>query len=387
MAAPDAVSFAVEHGFYNGTADDPSFSFSDTYEPVTATGARFCEARVWYIFSQLADSADFDAAKYLSYAQGFDLKNRMPLFVKAKNVSRGDVHAALSSHFQGSWLDPANDVGAGPEHSPYRWNGLSWKLDGISYVNERVVGTHYTAWHFVARVRGEELPGPLRAQVWWGADDHTWAPKVPLYGGATRVHHTYDDGNCSARLACRKSLGLPGNMMEFSWDSAFWVNSAVANLLYGMKDRAAPAVRAARECFDAWAVEKADVAEAEAKSRWDSGDEAGAVHALSELAVEATAEATRRWTALWQQLMVSFSDGKVTTPNVEDGLCGCSKSSAEFSEEWSAKVVQDTHDHYRQPGDGCDYIDADGQCHHNKFRQAVDQRPATIPKSDIEGVF
>ena len=51
LAAPDAVTFAIEHGFYNGSAHDPSFSFSDTYDPVTPTGARFCEARVWYIFS------------------------------------------------------------------------------------------------------------------------------------------------------------------------------------------------------------------------------------------------------------------------------------------------------------------------------------------------
>ena len=62
LAAPDAVTFAIEHGFYNGSAHDPSFSFSDTYDPVTPTGARFCEARVWYIFSQIADPADFDAA-------------------------------------------------------------------------------------------------------------------------------------------------------------------------------------------------------------------------------------------------------------------------------------------------------------------------------------
>ncbi len=43
MAAPDVVSFAVEHGFYNGSVDDLDFSFSDVFDPVTPTGARFCE--------------------------------------------------------------------------------------------------------------------------------------------------------------------------------------------------------------------------------------------------------------------------------------------------------------------------------------------------------
>ena len=35
------------------------------YDPVTPTGARFCEARVWYIFQQLAEPTDFDAEYYL----------------------------------------------------------------------------------------------------------------------------------------------------------------------------------------------------------------------------------------------------------------------------------------------------------------------------------
>ena len=31
LAAPDAASFAIEHGFYNGTAHDQTFSFSASY--------------------------------------------------------------------------------------------------------------------------------------------------------------------------------------------------------------------------------------------------------------------------------------------------------------------------------------------------------------------
>ena len=134
--APDVVSFAVERGYWAGAADDASFSFSDTYDAVTPSGARFCEARVWSVFARLADPASFDAARYrprlcagrrrlhpsgqgtpepyatrlldrearyLDYAQGFNLTNRMPLFVRAKpgGVSRAEMHAALSDHFEG----------------------------------------------------------------------------------------------------------------------------------------------------------------------------------------------------------------------------------------------------------------------------------------------
>ena len=55
------------------------------------------------------------------------------------------MHELLSLHFEGSWFSPYTDVGAGAEHSPYRWNGLTWEYEGRTYVNERVVGTQHTA--------------------------------------------------------------------------------------------------------------------------------------------------------------------------------------------------------------------------------------------------
>ena len=38
----------------------------------------------------------------------------------------------MSDHFEGTWFDPSNDVGAGAELSPYRWNGLEWAYNGSS---------------------------------------------------------------------------------------------------------------------------------------------------------------------------------------------------------------------------------------------------------------
>ena len=106
LASPDNVQFAIGGGYYNGDIDNDAFSFSDTYDPVTVSGARFCEARVWYIYSILADPIEFNANEYLDYAQGYNLTNRMPLFVKAKKdgINRFDIHAMLSSHFEGSWF-------------------------------------------------------------------------------------------------------------------------------------------------------------------------------------------------------------------------------------------------------------------------------------------
>lgn len=66
----------------------------------------------------------------------------MPLWVKpTRNLSRADIHQLMSSHYEGSWFDPSVDVGAGAEHTPYRWNGLTWDYDNLTYVNERFIGT------------------------------------------------------------------------------------------------------------------------------------------------------------------------------------------------------------------------------------------------------
>ena len=56
---------------------------------------------------------------------------------------------------------------------------------------------------------------PMGALQWWGADDHSWAPKIPIHGGASAVHPSYDDANCTQRDACRRAAGLPGTHANY----------------------------------------------------------------------------------------------------------------------------------------------------------------------------
>ena len=60
-------------------------SFSDTFCPVGFGGARLAEARAYNMLSAITDEPSF-AADYLSYAQGYNLTNRMPLFVSVPKV-------------------------------------------------------------------------------------------------------------------------------------------------------------------------------------------------------------------------------------------------------------------------------------------------------------
>ena len=145
--------------------------------------------------------------------------------------------------------------------------------------------------------------------------------------------------------------------------SAFWVNSAVARLVYQDYNRAGPLVTCAREQLEAHLAPLVAAAEANATAKWASGDVAGVAAVLSALAVEATAEATARWTALWMKLMVTLQDGSTAAEEPADLLCGCTKTAPVYEAAWLEKVVNDTHDHYRLPAKDCAYLDADGHCH------------------------
>ena len=79
LYAKDVISHAKECGLYEGDGSD--FSFADTYGPLDFSGMRSCEARVWSFFNRHGDE---DMSKYIDFARGDNPKNRMPLYVKAK---------------------------------------------------------------------------------------------------------------------------------------------------------------------------------------------------------------------------------------------------------------------------------------------------------------
>jgi hypothetical protein len=58
------------------------------------------------------------------------------------------------------------------------------------------------AWSdFVATVRGAPMPAPMAVRLHIGMDDHSWSPKIPIHGGASEVHPSYDDFNWYLDLA------------------------------------------------------------------------------------------------------------------------------------------------------------------------------------------
>lgn len=74
-------------------------------------------------------------SRYLDYAQGYNLTNRMPVFVRAKQpVTLNDTMWLMRTRFTGTWFDERGDVGAGPFHAEYRARPLFWQSKGKKHV-------------------------------------------------------------------------------------------------------------------------------------------------------------------------------------------------------------------------------------------------------------
>ena len=99
--AYDVFDVARSYGWFKG--EDKDFSFSDTYAPLDFSGARFCEARVWSGFN----TVNKQMGKYLDYAMGENLTNRMPLWIKPdKKIGVKDVMSMMRNYYQGTlqWI-------------------------------------------------------------------------------------------------------------------------------------------------------------------------------------------------------------------------------------------------------------------------------------------
>jgi dipeptidase len=207
----DVISFAREKGYFDGVNKD--FSFADAYAPLDYSAIRFCEARVWSAFRLMNPDMD----KYKSFILG-ESSERMPLFMKpSKPVSVRDVMNIMRDYFEDTPLTMTKDPGAGAYGVPYRFRPLTWKVDDVTYFNERAIATQQTGFSFVAQMRSW-LPNPIGGILWFGVDDANMSVYVPMYMGMNSIPENFKVGN--------------GNLLEFSWNSAFWVFNWVANQAY-----------------------------------------------------------------------------------------------------------------------------------------------------------
>lgn len=286
--ASDVVKFAKQRGWYSGK--DADFSFADTYNPLTFSGLRACEARVYAMFNRAADGMK----RYEAYAMGDKNAERLPLWVKPnRKLGVQDVMALMRDHYEGTPMDMTQDVGAGPFHCPYRWRPMDFEVDGKKYVHERAISTQQTGFSFVAQCRGW-LPSKLGGVIWFGVDDTYSTVYCPIYCGTTQIPVCFEEGN--------------GSMSRYSETAAFWLFNRVANFCYLRYDVMIKDVqKVQKELEDAFVKE--EVAHAE---RWAQEDnDRRLIGELNRFSNDRAERMMRRWRELDQMLLMKYIDGNI----------------------------------------------------------------------------
>lgn len=335
----DVVDFAREMGYFEGA--DEEFSFCDAYAPLTFSGMRGCESRVWAAYNILCDGMidGRPAEEYLDFAMGYNADNRLPLFVKpAEKISFKEVADVMRDHYEGSPMDMRVDAGAGGHHTPYRWRPMEFEYDGKTYLNERAIATQQTGFWIVCQSRSW-LPDEIGGVIWFGADDAATSCLTPVYTSVNEIPQCIKVGN--------------GSLIEYSPTSLFWVTNRIANFAYMLYDRIEPEVREVIDARENAAVEE------------QPEIDAAALEILGETPTEESIAATRdflttysiaqaqslfdTWKELDIYLLVKYMDGNIKKENghgtfLNNGYSDRIPASPDqpgYSDKWKEVVAKD----------------------------------------------
>ena len=289
MFSADLIPFGRTLG-YEGT--DADFDFSATFGDLDYSAFRGCDGRVWAFFNRYASGME----RYFDFVDMVEGAEVLPLYVKPDRLlSHRDIQDALGDHFEGTPWDMTKDVGGGPFHSPYRWRPMHFEVDGVTYTHERAIGTQQTGFSFVAEMRGW-LPREVGAKTWFAADDAATAIFMPIYNNILEAPLCLRVGN--------------GDMLTFSWTSAFWMTNWVANQCYSRyEDMKVDVDRVRNEIMDRWDAETDSIdAQAVALLKNSTSD---VTAFLNEYTARESNGATEAYKDLGIYLLVKYLDGNV----------------------------------------------------------------------------
>lgn len=322
--AGDVIKFARQNGLYSGKDDD--FSYADTYNPLTFSGLRACEARVYAMFNRCAD----DMQRYEAFAMGDKNAERLPLWVKPnRKLTVKDCMALMRDHFEGTPMDMTQDVGAGPFHCPYRWRPMDFEVDGKKYIHERAISTQQTGFSFVAQCR-KWLPNKLGGVIWFGVDDTYSTVYCPIYCGVTQVPVCFEEGN--------------GSMSRYSETAAFWLFNRVANFCYLRYDSMIVDVqKVQRELENRFVSDEQRHADRCAQME----NETRLTGSLNHFSNQCAELMMQRWKALDQLLLMKYIDGNIK--HVKDGKIETTETGVVRSPQqppypqWFLRQIVDDH--------------------------------------------
>ncbi len=329
--SPDVIDFARKQGYYKGK--DADFDFSRAYAITDVGATRGCDGRVWSYFRRFAPAAD-SLDRYLPWVLEGE-GEVLPLWVKLeKPLSANDLKWMMRDHFEGTPLDMATDIGAGPFDVPYRWRPMEFKVDSATYTHERAIATQQTGFSFVATMNAGR-PEAMRGILWFGVDDANTCVYIPVFSSTQEPPYELAHGN--------------GDLLDLSWDAMFWVNNYVANQAYNRYSQMIPDIRRVQQGYE----KTLEDVVAEAATTLKGMPYAEAQERLGRLTDMSAAAVTKDYKRLGDYLFVKFLDGNIkkeTSPGHFARTATGMPVQPEFggyNERYFRSIVKETGDRYK----------------------------------------
>ena len=325
----EVITYARACGWYDGKDED--FSFADIYAPLTFSGMRGCDARVYAMFNRVAK----DMKRYEKYAMGDATAERLPLWVKPDHqITVHEAMQLMRDLYEGTAMDMTKVLGAGPFNCPYRWRPMGFELDGHTYVHERATSTQQTGFSFVAQCRGW-LPSKIGGILWFGVDDTYSTVYCPMYCGITEIPLCFRQGN--------------GDMVTYSETAAFWLFNRVTNFVYSRYCDMIVDLQKEQAKLEKAFIK--DVAKLDERAKGAEGE--ALTKMLNDFSSRAAARMMKTWKHLDQFLLVKYMDGNIKKEKggkferTETGGAAFPNQPA-YRTEWQRMIVNDHGDVIRE---------------------------------------
>jgi len=165
----------------------------------------------------------------------------------------------------------------------------------VTYSHERAIATQQTGFVFCTQMRSW-LPDAVGGIIWFGVDDANTAVFVPMYCCINEVPECFREGK--------------GDLYNFDFDAAFWVNNLIANQCYHRYSQMIPDVRRVQQGLEDGFQAKQMQVEAKAQALYQS-NQAAAVEYLTNYSLNSSQDYLRKYQQLAQYLFVKYLDGNI----------------------------------------------------------------------------
>lgn len=332
MWSDDLVDFAIEMGWFGADQPLEEFNFVEAYNPVTPESLLLCEGRVWSIFNRSAPSKNF-SADYWRCVEGAE---PYPLFIKPdEKITIQDMIGLVRDHFHDTPFYTGKGFSAGPYNNPYRWRPIYFELEGEEqkYAWPRTISQPQTGFSFVSQSRNW-LPDPVGGIFWYGVDDTYSNAYMPLYVGSQRA---------------ARSL-TTGNVVDFDWDSAFWVFNLVANYAYGLYSYIIEDIKEVQQEVENRSYAMTKAVDRAAMALYEA-DKEMMYEYLTDFSVNNAEYTVQRWRELGYHIFSKYNDRYIRT---EDKLRPWPQGVG-YPDDFNRRAVEDRPGYYdvrwRKPGE------------------------------------